>query len=314
MAAQPALKVFFEPVATAAPRSLYFARDRLPAIAYAGAISDGGRRAYDTDGVLLVHTVFEPVDVEAAKTELAAMTLADHPGCEAIWYEGGIRAHIPLDATKDHGAAAGALSDPFALGQESDRLPTVPRETRARYVRKLMGFLDTHAALHAIAWHPRLISLVRAMLGDAPRLLQEMAMIKPPGGREKPWHQDHAYFNVGLDERIIGVWIPLEEATPENGCMYAIRGGHKAGPRPHFKLRDWQLCDTDVEGDTRVALPMQPGEVMIFDGKLPHGTPVNRTNDFRWALQFHYIAAAAAETSDDARLAAFGAEGKGVTC
>ena len=314
MPARPAIKTYYEPVASPPPRSLYFARNRMAAVGLDHALSTTGRHEYDADGVAIVGGVFSDDEVTAAKAELAVMTTADDPCCDGIWYEGGIRAHLPLDTARDHGAAGGALSDRFALGQESNSLPPLAPEIRAGYVRKFMGFLDTHSPLHAIAWHPRLMQLVTHMLGDRPRLLQEMAMIKPPGGREKPWHQDHAYFNIALDERIVGVWIPLGQVTAENGCMYALRGAHRDGPRAHFKLRDWQLCDAHVEGDNRVVLPMQAGQVMIFDGKLPHGTPVNKTQDFRWALQFHFIVATARETGDDERLAAFGAEGKGVTC
>ena len=36
--------------------------------------------------------------------------------------------------------------------------------------------------------------LLRAPEGGV-RMMQDMSMVKPPGGREKPWHQDHAYFN-----------------------------------------------------------------------------------------------------------------------
>ena len=311
----PNIKVFYEPVVKPHSTGLYDTRNTLTSIPFAVANSDAGRQRYTDDGVILVGDVFSRTEIDAARACLAAMTRDDAPRCEAIWYEGNIRDRLGLDATRDHGAASGRLSDPFALGQEAKALPDLPPPERARYVRKLMGFLDTNPALHAIAYHPRLLQLVRAALGGAaPKLFQEMAMIKPPGGREKPWHQDHAYFNLELDERIVGIWIPLEAATQENGCMVALRGAHKAGPRPHFRLRDWQLCDADVGEDSRVALPMQPGEVMLFDGKLPHGTATNRTEDFRWAIQFHYVAAAARETSDDVRLAAFGAEGKNVTC
>ncbi len=315
MTAATPIKVFYEPVAKPHSIGLYDTRKTLPSITYAVAQSSAGRERYADDGVILVSDVFNAAEIDAARACLAAMTLADAPRCEAIWYEGGIRDRLGLDAARDQGAASGRLSDPFALGQEAHALPLLPPQDRARYVRKLMGFLETNPALHAIAYHPRLLALVRAALGgNEPKLFQEMAMIKPPGGREKPWHQDHAYFNLDLAERIVGIWIPLEAATPENGCMVALRGAHKAGPRLHFKLRDWQLCDNDVGEDSRVALPMQPGEVMLFDGKLPHGTAANRTDDFRWAIQFHYVASAAHETTDDARLAAFGAEGRNVTC
>ncbi len=314
MTAAALIKVFYEPVATAHASDLYDTRNRHPSITTARALSEDGRTDYERDGVVLVSDVFATREIAAARDCLEAMTRVDSPACEAIWYEGGIRDRLRLDATRDHGAASNQLSDRFALGQEAHSLPRMAPAERARYVRKFMGFLASNPPLRAIANHPRLLALVRHVLGAEPRLFQEMAMIKPPGGREKPWHQDHAYFNLGIDERIVGIWIPLEEASVDNGCMVALRGAHKHGPRLHFKLRDWQLCDSDVGDDQRVALPMRPGEVMMFDGKLPHGTATNRTDQFRWAIQFHYVAAMARAASDDERLAAFGADGKNVTC
>ena len=59
---------------------------------------------------------------------------------------------------------------------------------------------------------------------------------------------------------------------------------------------------------------MAAGDVLLFDGKLPHGTPANRTAEFRWAVQYHYRPAAAILVDDEARLAAFGSEGRDVTC
>ena len=106
----------------------------------------------------------------------------------------------------------------------------------------------------------------------------------------------------------------MGQVTPENGCMHMLAGGHRAGPRIHFKRRDWQICDTDIDNAGRVAVPMPPGDVLLFDGKLPHGTPINRTAEHRWAVQFHYRPGAAVLTDDEARLAAFGSEGRNVTC
>jgi phytanoyl-CoA hydroxylase len=170
------------------------------------------------------------------------------------------------------------------------------------------GALRDHMA------QPDLMALVERLVGAVPALFQDMALVKPAQGREKPWHQDHAFFNVALDTPIVGVWIPMGEVTPENGCMHLLAGGHKAGARIHFKRRDWQICDTDVPARGRVAVPMRVGDVLLFDGKLPHGTPINRTDDFRWAVQYHYRPADAVQTDDAVRLAAFGSEGRNITC
>ena len=97
-------------------------------------------------------------------------------------------------------------------------------------------------------------------MGANPFMSQDMALIKPPFvGSEKPWHQDQAYFNIPLGQTVVGVWIALDEAVPENGCMYIIPGSHTEGPVIHFKRRDWQICDTEVASDHAIAVPLKPG-------------------------------------------------------
>ena len=106
-------------------------------------------------------------------------------------------------------------------------------------------------------------------------------------------------------------------------------GGHLRGPAPHFQKRDWQLCDENVLESPALPVPMEAGDVLMFDSLLPHGTASNDSPDHRWALQFHYTAAAAPQPatcggagsgsssspgSSNDRLMAFGGEGKGLSC
>ena len=96
--------------------------------------------------------------------------------------------------------------------------------------------------------------------------------------------------------------------------MHVLPGSHRRGPQLHFMRRDWQICDTDIAGQPQHFLPMDPGDLLLFDAKLAHGTPTNVTQEIRWAVQFHYVPAGALETSEAERLAAFDGEGKDVTC
>ena len=119
---------------------------------------------------------------------------------------------------------------------------------------------------------------------------------------------------MSLKNRIIGVWIALDETTIENGCMHVLPGGHRDGPQIHFKRRDWQLCDTDMLNKPCTAVPLKPGGLMFFDSLLPHGTPINQSNKRRRALQFHYAPKDATKDAEEQRLNLFGAEGKNVEC
>ncbi len=186
---------------------------------------------------------------------------------------------------------------------------------RGQLVRKLMAFCRHEPRLAAASEHAGLLAVVRRLMGGrAPKMFQDMALLKPPRGREKPWHQDHAYFDLALGEPVVGVWIALDEATPANGCMHLIPGSHRDGPTVHFQRRDWQICDTTVRGRHVVACPLKPGGLLLFNGLTWHGTPTNQTEQRRRALQFHYAPADAVWTDKQARLDVFGEEGKDVEC
>lgn len=196
------------------------------------------------------------------------------------------------------------------------KLDELSSEQRQDAVRKLYSFVDFNESLKALAFHPDLLELIGRIVGEQElNMFQDMALLKPPFiGREKPWHQDMAYFNVPLDTTIVGVWLALDEVGPENGCMMIIPGSHKQGAVIHFKKRDWQICDTDVYNDGAVAVPLKPGSILLFDGLIHHGTPANLSAKRRRAVQFHYRAASVQMSSEEERLAAFGSEGKDVYC
>jgi len=194
-------------------------------------------------------------------------------------------------------------------------LEAMPPEQRQDYVRKFMWFTPHEPRLDALARHPRLLDVVTRIMQEPPVLFQDMALLKPPHiGREKPWHQDHAYFNLPLETLVMGAWIALDEATTENGCMIVIPGSHKQGPVVHFKRRDWQICDTDVNNQGAVAVPLKPGGCLLFHSLIHHGTPTNHSGLRRRAVQFHYRPQSSPMTSEEERLKIFGGEGRGATC
>jgi phytanoyl-CoA hydroxylase len=296
------------------PPTLYRADATATGVDGFAGVDDKSVRHYEEQGYLVVRSGFSAEESDAAYRELQAMTRSDDPGCDAMYFEGNIRAalenHLP-DGT-DTGVS-GQLKD-LAMGRSVEAMPALPPEVRAGFVRKFQGFCDAHPPLKALLNKPDLVDLVTRLVGEPVLPLQEMAMIKGPEGREKPWHQDHAYFNYPVETNVIGVWVALDTVTPENGCMHVLAGGHKLGPRVHWRRRDWQICDDETMDATQTAVPMTPGDILLFDSKLPHGTPTNHSDRHRWALQYHYIAASAQKTDEDARLAVFGSEGKDVTC
>jgi phytanoyl-CoA hydroxylase len=242
---------------------------------------------FKADGFLLVKGALNQTETEDARTGLMRLVSGEDPAFRGIQYERSVR------------------------GKVEELAP----EERVDSVRKLQFFVGHDDRLTRLAEHPELIRVLEALIGEKPGLFANQAMVKPARiGREKPWHQDHAYFDLPIGTQIVSAWISLDAATRENGCMHVIPGSHREGPIVHFQIRDWQICDTDVKTGRTLAVETEPGDILLWDGLLHHGTPPNRSDRGRRALQLHYWPESVQKTPREKRLAVFGSEGKDVTC
>jgi phytanoyl-CoA hydroxylase len=173
-------------------------------------------------------------------------------------------------------------------------------EERELAVRKVYDYVPHNEVLTQIAYHPKLLDKVRLILGEEPVLVQSMALLKPPFvGGEKPWHQDMAYGPLTFDKPVVGVWIALDEAALDNGCMHVIPRSHMDGGVPHYAVRDWQICDTNVNVERDVAVPLPAGGALFFHGMIHHGTPPNSSAKKRRALQLHYACESSVKVKPD---------------
>ncbi|MFW6231435.1 MAG: phytanoyl-CoA dioxygenase family protein, partial [Spirochaetota bacterium] len=195
---------------------------------------DRARDQYDRDGFIVVRNAVPPKLLQAALNELKSMARSSDPACATVTYEGALRPLLEQQL--------GAPPDEADEASRTAAIERIEPDERARLVRKFMGFTRTHEVLREVANHAPLRHAIEEIAGEKTRLFQSMALVKPPGGREKPWHQDHAYFDLPIESRVCGGWIALGEVTEENGAMFMVPGGHRLGPIVHFKRRDWQIC------------------------------------------------------------------------
>ena len=137
------------------------------------------------------------------------------------------------------------------------------------------------------------------------RALQSMYIFKQPHiGGEVGCHQD-ATFLYTDPISVTGFWFAIEDATLENGCLWAAPGGHRGLLRQLFKRNDTgegtvmeQSHDTPLPGpppagDGLVPLEVPAGTLVVLNGKLPHWSDVNRSGVSRHAYTLHCVSAAA---------------------
>jgi phytanoyl-CoA hydroxylase len=138
-------------------------------------------------------------------------------------------------------------------------------------------------------------NLVRELGFSDPLLLQSMYIFKQPNiGGEVTCHQDGTFlFTEPL--RVLGLWFALEDATIENGCLWAIPGGHKAGLKSRFLRTEGGGTRFEVLDNSRwledklVPLEVEKGTLIVLHALLPHLSRENRSPKSRHAYTLHII-------------------------
>jgi ectoine hydroxylase-related dioxygenase (phytanoyl-CoA dioxygenase family) len=132
-------------------------------------------------------------------------------------------------------------------------------------------------------------AVARQLLGEGTEPMGEHAIFKPARtGAETPWHQDEAYWDPTLDYTSMSIWIPLQPATLENGCMQFIPGSHQQQVQTHHTINhDPRIHGLEVDAiDTSgaVACPIPAGGATIHHNRILHYAGPNNSDIPRRAL------------------------------
>ncbi len=171
------------------------------------------------------------------------------------------------------------------------------RHEKARSINKIGHALhDLDPEFDAFSRTAALEGLVRAVGLEAPRLMQSMYIFKQPFiGGEVRCHQDSTFLHTD-PERMVGLWFALEDARTDNGCLWAIPGGHAGGLKQRFvregrRTRFEVLDETPWDERRLVPLEVGKGAVIVLDGLAPHMSEANRSPASRHAYTLHVTCA-----------------------
>ena len=141
-------------------------------------------------------------------------------------------------------------------------------------------------AARRFARHRALVGICRDLVGDDVRLYWDQAVYKKPEPvRDFPWHQDNGYAFVE-PQQYLTCWVPLTDATVDNGCPWVVPGMHRLGTMLHEPSAFGLRCLTDAPDAVPVEAPA--GSVVVFSSLTPHRTGPNLTAEVRKAYIVQY--------------------------
>jgi phytanoyl-CoA hydroxylase len=230
-------------------------------------LTEEEKQRYWDEGYIVVKGVLSPEEVEAYKKRATEIAHGDFP-------PGGEKMLV-----RDVRVAKGEFK------------PEDPEKGLWKLLQP-----DWHDPLfHKFPETENLLDVVEQIIGPDIKCFLTMMIYKPPklGDVNHPFHQDKSYFNFEPADKIMGTWIALDRATPENGGMIFIPGSHREYVEHVYDTSDRQnfgiLYAQGYEPGhpDEVACVLEPGDGVFFHSQLLHRTGPNVTDGHRRALTMH---------------------------
>lgn len=109
---------------------------------------------------------------------------------------------------------------------------------------------------------------------------------------EVPWHQDAGYSMAHCNDHLmVTCWIPMVDATLDNGCLWVLPKSHEQGIIRHYTGGHGgflEIAPEDLPPPEAVPLEMKAGSVLFMTAMTPHASFENKTDIVRWSIDLRY--------------------------
>jgi ectoine hydroxylase-related dioxygenase (phytanoyl-CoA dioxygenase family) len=124
------------------------------------------------------------------------------------------------------------------------------------------------------------------------RIWHDQALFKRPWANPTTLHLDVPYWSFSAPDAI-SLWVALDDATLNNGCLYFLPGTHKkTGYRDIGITKNMKAIFTvypELAWVEAVAVPMRAGSASFHSGLCIHGAGPNMTPRSRRAMTCAYM-------------------------
>lgn len=151
---------------------------------------------------------------------------------------------------------------------------------------------DGFASLMPFCVRPEILDMIESI--DGPNLILWTTTVfhRPAGeGGFTDWHQDGEFWPI-TPLAGTSAWVALSECVKENGCLRVIPGSHKSHARhidSNAGVFSRRLAPDALDESDAVDIELRPGQVMLFDAELIHGSHPNMSDQDRTAFVMRYF-------------------------
>lgn len=218
----------------------------------------GEREAFRRDGVVRWDSVLTPGQVTALRGSV-----------ERAFFDGG----RPADGVRDLSERQGRPLD-LALLQKVNLWQNDPA---------------CEEQVRRSDLYPR----VESLLGGPVRLFRDHSFYKPAGKGDRSrlvLHQDNRYWHLDPPEAVT-VWMALDDATLENGCVHYVHGSHRLGRIEHVRPEEGAVLVEAHSDQEPVPYPVPAGSALVHHANTLHGSGPNLTDGPRRAYALVFVRA-----------------------
>lgn len=233
-------------------------------------------RQFHEQGYLVVEDVFDDADLQPAIDDV--QQYIDQRATELI--------------------AEGELSRDYAEFDFAHQLARIADET-PKIAHEMWNGRLHGPGFFSLITNPKLLDVAESLCGEeliASSVYRLRPKIPTSANSAVPWHQDSAYFEPYCDDALVlTVWLPLVNATQENGCLWVIPGSHRLPVIPHRGregLPYLEIPEDQLPEGERICCPVPRGGVLLLTNRTIHVSFDNNTDTVRYSMDLRYQSAA----------------------
>lgn len=153
--------------------------------------------------------------------------------------------------------------------------------------RKIGGICTLSEPFNRLMRHPVLLGFVQQIMGPEVSLFLDAIYPKAARvGREKPWHQDQAFWKWEPHDVTIQTMTALDDCGVDNACLQII-------PRTHHSFsrhtgREACVALTPEQQEMACYLPLKAGDTVAFHSLLFHASEPNSSDKERRSVFIAY--------------------------